>query len=58
MIKTIDGKDYELVDQTKEEQANGACGGCIGYVKTTLCSRLSDCTDENLDKCWKEVSND
>jgi len=54
MEKEINGKIYELVDQTKKEvNDNGACGGCIGKDQNfKLCVKLGTCWDGNINKKW------
>lgn len=50
--KSID--DYELVNQTAEEEKT-ACGGCcFRYVSNCIIEYDDSCTkNENLDKVWK-----
>ena len=53
-MKDLFIEDYELVDQTKEEDVY-ACGGCeFRYVGNCIKTYGDSCTyDENLHKVWK-----
>jgi len=55
MKKTINGKEYELVDM---ENNSPFCEGCAFNNDLKLCASIGECWIGTKNMIWKEVKDD